>query len=96
MLRSQSPLFPRFISDDCFLLAQSYVVSTDYSGPVTLACDDTKLHPSLQVVWDNTANSNILVGSTLNEAVLVANPEELRTALAQLEGKVATKVCSHY
>jgi len=66
--------------------------SVDYSGPVALACDDSKLHPSLQVVWDGSANSNILVGSTLNKAILVVDPEELQKLLIELEGKVATKV----
>lgn len=92
MLRSQLPLFPRFICDDCFLLAQSYMQSVDYSGPVALACDDSKLHPSLQVVWDNSLNSNILIGTTLNEPVLVADPEELQKLLVELEDKLATKV----
>jgi hypothetical protein len=70
------------------------MLSIDYSGPIALACDDTKLHPSLQVVWDNSQDSNVLVGSTLNRTVLVANPEELEKLLAQLEDKVATKVCT--
>ena len=69
------------------------MVSVNYSGPVALACDDSKLHPSLQVVWDNSLNSNILIGTTLNEPVLVANPEELQKLLVELEDKVATKVC---
>jgi hypothetical protein len=69
------------------------MLSVDYSGPIALACDDSKLHPSLQVVWDNLEDSNILVGSTLNRAVIVANPEELEKLLVELEGKVATKVC---
>lgn len=94
MLQSQSPMFPRFICNDCFLLAQAYTVSVDYSRPVALACDDLKLHPSLQVVWDDVANSNVLVGSTLNKAVLIVNPEELERLLVELEGKIATKVCA--
>ena len=69
------------------------MASVDYSGPVALACDDSKLHPSLQVVWDNTLNSNILIGTTLNEPVLVPNPEELQKLLEELEDEVATKVC---
>jgi hypothetical protein len=69
------------------------MLSINYSGPIALACDDTKLHPSLQVVWDNSEGSNILVGSTLNRAVLVANPEELEKLLVELEDSVATKVC---
>ena len=68
------------------------MASVDYSGPVALACDDSKLHPSLQVVWDNSLNSNILIGTTLNEPVLVPNPEELEKLLVELEDKVATKV----
>ena len=70
------------------------MASLDYSGPTALACDDTKLHPSLQVVWDSSVNSNILVGSTFAsaKAVLVANPEELQNLMAKLEDKVATKV----
>jgi hypothetical protein len=72
------------------------MASVGYSGPTALACDNTKLHPSLQVVWDSSSNSNILVGSTLRatKAVLVANPEELQNLLARLEDKVATKVCA--
>lgn len=92
MLRSQLPLFPRFISNDCFLLAQGYINSLNYSGPIALACDDTKLHPSLQVVWDNSENLNILIGSTLNKPVPVASPEALQDLLVKLEGNVATKV----
>ena len=67
--------------------------SIDYSGPIALACDDTKLHPSPQVVWDNSLNSNVLIGTTLNKPVLVANPEELQKLLEELDNDVATKVC---
>jgi hypothetical protein len=69
------------------------MASVNYSGPIALACDDSKLHPSLQVVWDNSLNSNILIGTTLNEPVLVANPEELQKLLVELGDKLATKVC---
>ena len=69
------------------------MVSIDYSGPIALACDDTKLHPSLQVVWDNSLNSNVLIGTTLNKPVLVVNPEELQKLLEELDDDVATKVC---
>jgi hypothetical protein len=68
------------------------MVSINYSGPVALGCDDTKLHPSLQVVWDNAENSNILVGSTLGKAVLVANLDKLQNLLEEVGDKVAVKV----
>jgi hypothetical protein len=95
-LRSKFPMFPRFICDDCFLLAQHYMRCVDYSGPIALACDDSKLHPSLQVAWDGSSNSNILVGSTVNEAILVSNPEELQKLLVDFDSKVATKVYAYY
>ena len=44
------------------------------------------------MAWDDTFNSNILVGSILDETMLVANPEELQNVLVQLGDKVATKV----
>ena len=68
------------------------MLSIDYSGLIALACDDTKLHPSLQVVWDDSLNSNVLIGTTLNTPVLVANPEELQKLLEELDNDVATKV----
>ena len=68
------------------------MLSIDYSGPIALACDDTKLHPSLQVVWDDSLNPNVLIGTTLNTPVLVANPEELQKLLEELDNDVATKV----
>ena len=68
------------------------MLSIDYSGPIALACDDTKLHPLLQVVWDDSLNSNVLIGTTLNTPVLVANPEELQKLLEELDNNVATKV----
>ena len=92
MVHSQLPPFPRFICDDCFALAQGYITSLDYSGPVVLACDDTKLHPSLQVVWEDSLESNILIGSTINEPIRVANPEELQKLLAEFQDKLAMKV----
>ena len=68
------------------------MLSIDYSGPIVLACDDTKLHPSLQVVWDDSLISNVLIGTTLNTLVLVVNPEELQKLLEELDNNVATKV----
>ena len=72
--------------------ARDYINSVEYSGPVALACDDTKLHPSLQVYWDTTLETHILVGTTSTKTIAVANPEELKQLLLEHEEKVATKV----
>jgi len=61
-------------------------------GPVALACDDTKLHPSLQVYWDTVLETHVLVGTTVTEVIAVSNPEELERLLFEHKDKVATKV----
>ena len=92
MVRSRSPNFPTFIDDDCFIRVQTYMVSTDYNGPVALGCDDTKLHPSLQVYWDDSISQHILIGTTFQRKIVAENPEELRELLAKYKDSVATKV----
>ena len=81
-----------FINDDCFIRVQTYMTSVSYKGPVALACDDTKLHPSLQVHWDDSISEHILIGTTVQEKLVVVNPEELRMMLTQFKDNVATKV----
>lgn len=61
-------------------------------GPVALGCDDTKLHPSLQVYWDPALETHVLVGTTNTEVIVVGNPEELERLLVEYKDKVATKV----
>ena len=74
------------------MCARDYINSVEYSGPVALACDDTKLHPSLQVYWDTTLETHILVGTTSTKTIAVSNPEELKQLLLKHEEKAATKV----
>ena len=93
MVRSRSPTFPIFINDNCFTRVQTYMASVNYNGPVALGCDDTKLHPSLQIYWDNSISEHILIGTTLQRKIVVANPEELRALLTQYKDNVAKKVC---
>ena len=92
MVRSREPSFPVCIDERCFVNAQSYVTSLHYTGPVVLACDDTKLHPSLQVYWDASISSHILVGTTVHEKIIVANPKELEELLGKYKNDMATKV----
>lgn len=72
--------------------ARDYVNSVKYAGPIALACDDTKLHPSLQVYWDTDLETHVLVGTTSTETITVANPEELKQMLEEYKDKTATKV----
>lgn len=94
MVRSREPSFPVFISENCFVNAQSYITSLHYTGPVVLGCDDTKLHPSLQVYWDASISSHILVGTTVHEKIIVSDPKELGDLLEKYKNSMATKVCT--
>ncbi|KAF9779588.1 hypothetical protein BJ322DRAFT_1167867 [Thelephora terrestris] len=91
ILRSQSHKFPRTICSECFARARDYVDSVEYAGPVALGCDDTKLHPSLQVYWDTALETHVLVGTTSAEVIKVGNPEELEQLLLEYKDQVATK-----
>jgi len=91
-LRSGSQKFPRTICNECFIHTRDYVESVEYTGPVALGCDDTKLHPSLQVYWDTVLETHVLVGTTITEVIVVSNPEELEGLLLEHKDKVATKV----
>ena len=81
-----------FIDDTCFIRVQTYMASINYEGPVALGCDDSKLHPSLQVYWDDSVSNHILIGTTVQKKIVVANPEELQAMLVQYKDDVATKV----
>ena len=85
-----------FINDDCFIHVQTYMASINYKGPVALGCDDSKLHPSLQVYWDSSISEHILIGTACQDKLIMANPEELRTLLTEHKDNIATKVCIKY
>lgn len=92
MVRSREPSFPVVISKECFINAQSYITSLDYAGPVVLACDDTKLHLSLQVYWDASLSTHILVGTTVHEKIIITDPKALEELLEKYKDSMATKV----
>jgi len=92
MVRSREPSFPVFISERCFVNTQSYIIALNYTGPVALACDDTKLHPSLQVYWDASISSHLLVGTTVHEPIVVVDPTVLGELLEKHKDNMATKV----
>ncbi|TDL15221.1 hypothetical protein BD410DRAFT_809111 [Rickenella mellea] len=89
-LQAKTPRFPIGITDQTFKLAKDYVQSLNYLGPLSLSCDDTKLHPALKMFWDPIKNCCFLLGG-IGEPMAVANARELESVLrSQLEK--ATKI----
>jgi hypothetical protein len=88
---AQQPRFPIGICDRTFELAQDYVSKLNYSGPLGLSCDDTKLFVAYRTYWDAQENTWFLVRAT-GEPVHVADVNELRGILDNGATQKATKV----
>lgn len=79
------------ICDRTFELVADQLTSLNYSGPVGLSCDDTKLFSCLRLYWDAQQHSHFLVGG-MNGPVCVADPEQMREVIKEAGIQKATKV----
>lgn len=82
---------PMQICDRSFELVDAHLSALGYSGPVGLSCDDTKLFPDWRLYWDAKEKSHFLVGGT-DGPMRVADPDNLRKMIDDLDLKKATKV----
>ncbi|KAF7424768.1 hypothetical protein PC9H_010079 [Pleurotus ostreatus] len=78
---SRQPRFPMKICDETFHRLKKQLLDLDYSGPVGLSCDDTKLLSSLRLYWNADEDSYYLVGST-DGPMRVTNQEEIKKMMA--------------
>ena len=86
------PSFPITICERNLKLALEYLSSLKYSGPVSLSCDNTKLHPSLHTYWYASKECHFLVGTT-GELIAMGDESLLHDLIVELEKKnTATKV----
>jgi hypothetical protein len=74
-----------------FELVANHLKRLDYSGPVGLASDDTKLLPALHPYFDQATEQHYLLGST-GEPMLLADPDELTAVIKDGEIIKAQKV----
>ncbi|KAF9488749.1 hypothetical protein BDN71DRAFT_1435913 [Pleurotus eryngii] len=87
---SRQPCFSAVINERTFQLAKQWLNSLNYSGPLGLSCDDTKLHASLRLYWDSTEQAYFLIGGT-DGPILVADPEQVNEALKDFMAEKGTK-----
>jgi|SRR5882762_1096115 len=92
--RSRALSFPITICEQNLDLASEYLSALNYSGPVGLSCDDTKLHPSLRTYWDASNGCHLLVG-TMGEPIAVRDEGLLRDLVAESKKDAATKVIDY-
>ncbi|KAF8756364.1 methionyl-tRNA aminoacylation [Rhizoctonia solani] len=86
VIRGRERRFPLAIDDGVFEIAQIYFSSINYTGPVCLSCDDTKLLPALKTYYDTSTKLWYLLGGTTG-AIAVASTEELTSILK--DGKLS-------
>jgi hypothetical protein len=89
--RAQEPRFPVGIQPRTFELVVDTLKKLNYSGPVALSCDDSKLLPSLQPYYDENRKAHFIMGH-FGEEMQVADPEAFRHMLASAKLVKATKV----
>ncbi|KAF4590802.1 hypothetical protein EYR40_009399 [Pleurotus pulmonarius] len=88
---SRVPKFPMDICAKTFLLVSEKLKSLEYTGPVALSCDDTKLFACLRLYWDSEKQSHFLIGGT-DGPLLIADPENVKMAISQAKLCKAEKV----
>ena len=77
-----------------FILVRSYLDLINYSGPVGLSCDDSKLFPAFRPYFDSKEDTYYVVGCT-GTPLQIADIEEFNTQLKQGLLTKATKVGHH-
>ncbi|KAJ7433925.1 hypothetical protein B0H11DRAFT_1758325 [Mycena galericulata] len=88
---AREPRFPMEIGNRNFELAEQYLNTINYHGPVNLSCDDTKLFPALRMYHDAKEKVDYLVGA-VEGPIRVADPEAMRRVLEDAKVIKATKV----
>ena len=79
------------IGEQTFIDVVEHLTALNYTGPVGLSCDDTKLFTSMRLFWDAEKKAYFLVGGT-DGPCRVANPDEVRAVLEDPNFHKATKV----
>ncbi|TFK27117.1 hypothetical protein FA15DRAFT_702135 [Coprinopsis marcescibilis] len=85
---AKSPRLPATICDRSFTQVKEQLDAISYDG---LSCDDTKLFPALQLVYDSIEKLHFLVGG-VNGPLQVANPNEVETAMDNVSNQPGAKL----
>ncbi|KAI0038584.1 hypothetical protein FA95DRAFT_1505344 [Auriscalpium vulgare] len=89
--RAREIQFPIGITPRTFQLIVDRLKQLSYTGPVGLACDDTKLHAALRPYWDQQRKCHVLLGG-VGEPLVIVDPENLSAELQKGRIQKATKI----
>jgi hypothetical protein len=79
------------INDFAFDRATDYLKKHGWSGKVSIAVDDTKLHPDMRPMWDAHLEQHVLVGG-IGDPIPIADPEIFDDILSDPSYPLANKV----
>ncbi|KAM6495644.1 hypothetical protein JOM56_008350 [Amanita muscaria] len=88
---SLQPRFPMEICDQTFQSVVDHLGALQYTGPVNLSCDDTKLFTTIRLYWDAKEEAHFLVGFAGGPR-RVADPDQVRAVIESEQLEKATKV----
>lgn len=91
MQRARQPRFPVGIQPRTFELVEDMLRKLQYSGPVALSCDDTKLLASFRPYYDEDQKKYFVMGHTGDPYELVDH-EAFQRVVESQELTKATKV----
>jgi hypothetical protein len=95
MKEARQPRFPMEICERSFELVEDHLAALEYTGPVGLSCDDTKLFAALRLYWDAEKKAHFLVGG-VDGPCGVVNPEQVKQVIEDAKIRKATKVWVMY
>ncbi|KAK7023575.1 hypothetical protein VNI00_016661 [Paramarasmius palmivorus] len=73
---SKESTVPFTISEETFDLVKSHLDALEYSGPVAVSCDNTKLFSTLRLHWDQKRQTYFLLGG-VGPPIAVPDPESV-------------------
>ncbi|KAF8132534.1 hypothetical protein EV363DRAFT_1163795 [Boletus edulis] len=88
---AKSTNFPIGIEEKTFNLVSEHLRTLGYSGPVGLACDDTKLESSFDPYYDPSTGICYVVGNS-GQPIQIANVEELTKVIEEGNIRKAEKL----
>ncbi|KAK7045865.1 Methionine--tRNA ligase, mitochondrial [Paramarasmius palmivorus] len=92
--RAKEPRLPLTINERTFTRLAEHLELLSYSGPVALACDDTKLLPAFRPYYDKDTDTFYILGNA-GEPFQLLDPAKFKETVREAGLKKATKVSLH-
>lgn len=91
MHRAKQPKFPVGIQTRTFQLVEDNLKLLEYTGPLGLSCDDTKLLASFRPYWDQDREGYYVMGH-VGDPYRLADPESFKAVINSGDLVKGTKV----